>query len=230
LKRLEQWAAENSNILTESQVQALEQAKEGKEGYGEVESPHPGFLVAQDTCYIGYIKGVGKLYQQTGIDTHSNVGFAKVYTEKTSITAADFLNDRVLPFFDDQGIGVLRILTDNGPEYCGRPETHPYELFLHLNSMEHTRIKVRHSQTNGSVERLNQTIETEFYEVAFRKKLYKTIEEIHADLDEFMAWYNTERTNQGRYCQGRTPMETFIDGLALYQKYVYEEVEENIVA
>jgi transposase InsO family protein len=205
LKRLEQWAAENSNILTESQVQALEQAKEGKEGYGEVESPHPGFLVVQDTCYIGYIKGVGKLYQQTGIDTHSNVGFAKVYTEKTSITAADFLNDRVLPFFDDQGIGVLRILTDNGPEYCGRPETHPYELFLHLNSMEHTRIKVRHPQTNGSVERLNQTIETEFYEVAFRKKLYKTIEEIHADLDEFMAWYNTERTNQGRYCQGAPP-------------------------
>lgn len=230
LKRLEQWAANNSNILTESQVQALDQAKEEKEVYGEVESLHPGFLVAQDTCYIGYIKGVGKLYQQTGIDTHSNVGFAKVYTEKTSITAADFLNDKVLPFFDDQGIGVLRILTDNGAEYCGRPETHPYELFLHLNSIEHTRIKVRHPQTNGAVERLNQTIETEFYEVAFRKKLYKTIEDIQADLDEFMAWYNTERTNQGRYCQGRTPMQTFAAGLDLYQKYVYEEVEENIAA
>ncbi|HYA88842.1 MAG TPA: IS481 family transposase [Nitrospirota bacterium] len=230
LKRLEKWAAENSNILTESQVQALEQAKEDKEVYGEVESPHPGFLLAQDTCYVGYIKGVGKLYQQTGIDTHSNIGFAKVYAEKTSITAADFLNDRVLPFFDDQGIGVLRILTDNGAEYCGRPETHSYELFLHLNSIEHTRIKIRHPQTNGAVERLNQTIENEFYAVAFRKKLYKTIEEIQADLDEFMAWYNTERTNQGRYCQGRTPMETLIDGLPLYQKYVYEEVEENIAA
>lgn len=230
LKRLEQWAANNSNILTESQVQALEQAKEEKEVYGEVESPHPGFLVAQDTCYIGYIKGVGKLYQQTGIDTHSNVGFAKVYTEKTSITAADFLNDKVLPFFDDQGISVLRLLSDNGAEYCGRPETHPYELFLHLNGIEHTRIKVRHPQTNGAVERLNQTIENEFYEVAFRKKLYKTIEDIQADLDEFMAWYNSERTNQGRYCQGRTPMQTFVDGLDLYQKYVYEEVEEKIAA
>jgi len=230
LKRLEQWAADNANILTESQVQALETAKEEKEAHGEVESPHPGFLVAQDTCYIGYIKGIGKLYQQTGIDTHSNVGFAKVYTERTSITAADFLNDKVLPFFDDHGIRVLRLLSDNGPEYCGRIESHPYQLFLHLNDIEHTRIKVRHPQTNGSVERLNQTIQEEFYKVAFRKKLYRSIEEVQADLDEFMSWYNSDRTNQGKYCQGRTPMQTFIDGLSLYQQYVYEEVEEKIAA
>lgn len=109
LKRLEQWAAESAHILTESQVQALEDAKEEDEIHGEIESPHPGFLFAQDTCYIGYIKGIGKLYQQTGIDTHSNIGFAKVYTEKTSLTAADFLNDQVLPFFDEHCIRILRI-------------------------------------------------------------------------------------------------------------------------
>lgn len=225
LKRLEQWAAENTNILTESQVQALEQAKEEREVHGEVESPHPGFLLAQDTCYIGYIKGVGKIYQQTGIDTHSNVGFAKVYPDKTSLTAADFLNDKVLPFFDEHSIRILRILTDNGMEYCGRQETHPYQLFLHLNEIEHTRIKVRHPQTNGAVERLNQTVQEEFYKVAFRKKLYRSIEEIQADLDEFMSSYNTERTNQGRYCKGRTPMETFSNGLALYDQYVYDTLE-----
>jgi transposase InsO family protein len=225
LKRLEQWAAENANILTESQIQALETAKEEKEICGEVESPHPGFLLAQDTCYIGYIKGVGKIYQQTGIDTHSNIGFAKVYLEKTSLVAADFLNDKVLPFFDEYGVRILRLLSDNGAEYCGRPESHPYELFLHLNDIEHTRIKVRHPQTNGSVERLNQTVQEEFYRVAFRKKLYRTIEEIQADLDEFMAWYNNERTNQGRYCQGRTPVQTLIDGLALYNEFVYDNLE-----
>ena len=225
LKRLEQWAADNANILTESQIQALETAKEEREIHGEVESPHPGFLFAQDTCYIGYIKGVGKIYQQTGIDTHSNVGFAKIYLEKTSLTAADFLNDKVLPFFDEYSIKILRLLSDNGPEYCGRPESHPYELFLHLNDIEHTRIKVRHPQTNGSVEKLNQTIQEEFYKVAFRKKLYRTIEEIQADLDEFMAWYNTDRTNQGRYCQGRTPIQTLIDGLALYNELVYDNLE-----
>ena len=99
LKRLEKWAAENTGVLTESQVQALEDAREQKEAHGEVESHHPGFLLAQDTCYIGYIKGIGRLYQQTAIDTYSNVGFAKLYLERTSITAADFLNDRVcFPF------------------------------------------------------------------------------------------------------------------------------------
>jgi transposase InsO family protein len=226
LKRLEAWAAENTNILTESQVKALEEAKEEKEVYGEVESPHPAFLLAQDTCYIGTIKGVGRIYQQTGIDTHSNIGFAKIYTERTAITAADFLNDKVLPFFDAHSIRVLRVLTDNGLEYCGKHESHPYELYLHLNDIEHTRIRVRRPQTNGSVERLNQTIKDEFYSVAFRKKLYVTLQEIQADLDDFMVYYNSQRTNQGRSCQGRTPIQTFQDGLELYQQYVYDAVEE----
>jgi Winged helix-turn helix len=118
LKRLEAWAAENTNVLTESQVKALEEATEEKEVYGEVESPHPAFLLAQDTCYIGTIKGVGRIYQQTAIDTHCNIGFAKLYTERTALTAADFLNDKVLPFFDEHSVRVLRMLTDNGMEYC----------------------------------------------------------------------------------------------------------------
>jgi transposase InsO family protein len=205
LKRLEKWAAEHSEVLTESQVKALEEAKEEKEAHGEIESPHPGFLLAQDTCYMGYIKGVGRIYQQTAIDTHSNMGFAKLYLEKTSLSAADLLNDKVLPFFDEHAICIQRVLTDNGTEFCGRQESHPYELFLHLNNIEHTRTKVRKPQTNGAVERLNQTIQDEFYSVAFRKKLYRTVEEIQEDLDVFLQYYNRERTNQGRYCQGRTP-------------------------
>jgi len=231
LKRLEKWAAENSDVLTESQVQALEEAKQEKEAHGEIESHHPGFLLGQDTCYIGYIKGVGKIYQQTAIDTHSNVGFAKVYQDKTALAATDALNDKVLPFFDGQNMKLLRVLTDRGTEYCGRMETHPYQLFLHLNSIEHTKTKVRHPQTNGSTERLNQIVQNEFYKVAFRKKLYKSIEDIQNDLDEFMNYYNNERTNQGKYCQGRTPMQTFQDGRQLYQKYVFENfMEENEAA
>ena len=231
LKRLEKWAAENSEVLTESQVKALEEAKEEKEAHGEIESPHPGFLLAQDTCYMGYIKGVGRIYQQTAIDTHSNMGFAKLYLEKTSLSAADFLNDKVLPFFDEHAICIQRILTDNGSEFCGRQESHPYELFLHLNDIEHTRTKVRKPQTNGAVERLNQTIQDEFYSVAFRKKLYRTVEEIQEDLEVFLQYYNRERTNQGRYCQGRTPFETFQDGLDLYQRYVFDiDMEESTAA
>ncbi len=227
LKRLEKWSAENEGILTESQVQALESAREEKEAHGEIETPHPGFLLGQDTYYVGYIKGVGKIYQQTAIDTHSNVGFAKVYPDKTALTAADFMNDKVLPFFDSENMALLRILTDRGTEYCGRIETHPYQLFLHLNGVEHSRTKVRHPQTNGSTERLNQIIQNEFYKVAFRKKIYTSIEEIQVDLDIFMATYNNERTNQGKHCQGRTPMQTFQDGRSLYQQYVFENSEEE---
>lgn len=232
LKRLEAFSASAGGVLTESQVAALEEAKAEKEAHGEVESPHPGFLLAQDTYYVGSIKGVGRIYQQTAIDTHANVGFAKVYREKTALTSADALNGGVLPFYDDQGIRVHRVLTDNGPEFCGRGEQHPYELYLSLNDIEHTRTKPYHPQTNGSVERLNQIIQEEFYGVAFRRKLYGSVEEIQADLDIFMAWYNTERTNQGRYCKGRTPLQTFTNGLELYQRYVYEDgtVENQDVA
>lgn len=225
LRRLEKWAAENSNILTENQVQALEKAKEEKEAFGEIESFHPGFLLGQDTFYVGWIKGIGKIYQQTGIDTYSNVGFAKLYIEKSAITAADFLNDRVLPFFDEHEIRLLRVLTDRGTEYCGVQETHSYELYLYLNDIDHTRTKARHPQTNGCTERFNQTLLEEFYKVAFRKKVYATLEEIQVDLDEFLKEYNGDRTNQGKYCNGRTPMDTFAAGLDLYQQYVYDGKE-----
>lgn len=225
LKRLEKHAAESGKVLTESQVAALEAAKEQKQAHGEIETFHPGFLFGQDTYYVGYIKGVGKIYQQTGIDTYSNMGFAKLYTDKSAITAADFLNDKVLPFFDSEQVRLLRVLTDRGTEYSGKIEQHPYQLFLHLNDIEHSRTKAYHPQTNGITERLNQTIQNEFYAVAFRKTLYASLEQIQGDLDTFMDEYNTKRTNQGKRCLGRTPKQTWDDGYELYKKYVIEKTE-----
>ena len=232
LKRLEKYSAETNAILTESQVQALEEAKEEKQAHGEVETYHPGFLFAQDTYYVGYIKGIGKIYQQTGIDTYSNLGFAKLYLQKTALTAADFLNDKVLPLFDEHGMKVFRVLTDNGREYCGRLEDHKYQLFLHLSDIEHSRTKIRRPQTNGSVERLNQIVQDEFYKVAFRKKRYTSLDDMQIDLDEYMKTYNFDRTNQGKRCQGRTPFETFDEGYKLYDKYLQEKqpLPEEIVA
>jgi len=230
LKRLEKWAADEGHVLTESQVQALEQAKEEKEAHGEIETHHPGFLFGQDTFYVGYIKGIGKIYQQTGIDTYSNTGFAKVYIEKTALTAADFMNDKVLPFFDSHNLPLLRILTDRGTEYCGVREHHPFQLFLYLNDIEHSRTKARHPQTNGCTERFNQTILDEFYQVAFRKKIYTSLNEIQTDLDSFLNRYNTQRTNQGKHCKGRTPMDTFTDGLELCRTYIHDRKEGDLEA
>jgi transposase InsO family protein len=215
LKALEEHVAKTGAVLTESQLQAMEKAKEEKISWGEIETEHVGYLGAQDTYYVGIMKGVGRIYQQTFIDTYASVGFAKLYTTKQPITSADLLNDRVLPFFEEQGIGVLRILTDRGTEYCGKPDAHDYQLFLALNDIDHTKTKARHPQTNGICERFHKTIKDEFYSIAFRKKIYLTVEELQQDLDEWMGRYNNRRTHQGKRCQGRTPMETFMENLPM---------------
>lgn len=149
LSALEKHIAETGAVLTEAQVQALEKKQEDDVAHGEIETAHPGYLGSQDTFYVGTIKGVGRIYQQTFVDTYSKWAAAKLYTTKTPITAADLLNDRVLPFFVEQGMGVIRILTDRGTEYCGKPESHDYQLYLALNDIEHSRTKANHPQTNG---------------------------------------------------------------------------------
>ena len=129
LKALEAKAAQESLILSEEQLKALEKAKEEKEAHGEIETAHPGYLIAQDTYYVGTIKGVGRIYQQTVIDTYSKVAFAKLYDRKNALVAADVLNDKVIPWFEEEEVRILRVLTDRGTEYCGAREHHEYELY-----------------------------------------------------------------------------------------------------
>ena len=114
------------------------------------------------------------------------------------------------------GMGVIRILTDRGTEYCGKLETHDYQLYLAVNDIEHTKTKVRHPQTNGICERFHKTILDEFYKVIFRKKIYQNLQELQDDLDEWIDFYNNERTHQGKMCCGRTPMQTLLDGKTLW--------------
>lgn len=151
--------------------------------------------------------------QQTFVDTYTRVAHAKLYNTKTPITSADLLNDRVVPFFEENGLCLLRILTDRGTEYCGKQDSHDYQLFLAIHDIDHTRTKAKSPQTNGICERFHETILNEFYQTAFRKKLYRSIDELQADLDVWVMSYNMERTHQGKHCDGRTPMETFLDGI-----------------
>jgi transposase InsO family protein len=215
LKALSARVAQDGLILTEDQVRALEKAKEEKAAHGEIETEHPGYLGSQDTYYVGNLKGVGRIYQQTFIDTYSKVAVVKVYDRKHAITAADTLNDRVLPLFEEHGVPLLRILTDRGSEYCGNRESHEYALYLDLENIEHTRTKVKSPQTNGICERFHLTIKNEFYASAFRRKLYRSIEELQVDVDEWVASYNAERTHSGKYCFGKTPLQTFLDSVHL---------------
>lgn len=215
LKALSAKVAQEGLILTEDQLRALEKAREEKQAHGEIETEHPGYLGSQDTYYVGNIKGVGRIYQQTFIDTYCKTALVKLYDRKHAITAADMLNDRVLPFYEEHGIALLRILTDRGSEYCGNREHHEYELYLDLESIEHTRTKTRSPQTNGICERFHQTIQNEFYANAFRRKLYHSLEELQADVDQWLELYNRERTHSGKYCFGKTPMQTLQDSLHL---------------
>lgn len=218
LAALEAKVAEEGLILTEAQVVALERKKHDDEACGEIETAHPGYLGSQDTFYVGTLKGVGRVYQQTFVDTYSKVAFARLYTTKTPITSADLLNDQVLPFFEKQALPVLRILTDRGTEYCGKVEHHDYQLYLAVNDIEHTKTRTRSPQTNGICERFHKTILQEFYQVTFRKKLYADLDTLQADLDEWLRYYNHERTHQGKMCCGRTPMDTLEEGKQLWKE------------
>lgn len=229
LKYLETRMAQDGLVLTESQLTALEKAKEEKKAHGEIETHHPGYLGAQDTYYVGTIKGVGRIYQQTFIDTYCKVSHAKLYDRKNALVAADMLNDRVLPFYEEQDLRLLRILTDRGTEYCGNREHHEYQLYMAIEDIDHTRTKAKSPQTNGICERFHRTIQDEFYAVAFRKKIYSSIEEIQVDLDGWLQYYNNERTHTGKHCFGKTPMQTLLDSKYLADEKMLDLQSDKIV-
>jgi transposase InsO family protein len=216
LKALEAKMAQENLILTEAQLQALEKAKEQKVAQGEIESEHPGCLGAQDTFYVGNIKGVGRIYQQTFIETYCKVAFIKLYDRESALcSSGSFVNDRVIPFYEEHRIKLMRILTDRSTEFCGNKDHHEYELYLAVEDIDYSRTKARRPQTNGMCERFQKTMLNEFYKVAFRKKLYRSLEELQRerDADEWVKQYNEERTHSGKYCYGKTPMQTFLDSI-----------------
>ena len=212
LLRLEKTTAERTLELTEEQVQALERfSPEFRERH--IEAPHTGALVAVDTFFVGTLKGVGKVYMQTAIDCHSRLAWARLYSSKLPVTAEHLLNGDVLPTFEKHGGKVETVLSDNGREFCGRPDRHPYELYLQLEDIAHRTTRVKRPQSNGIVERFHRTALDEHFRVEGRRTWFETMEEMQVALDAWLVTYNTARPHQGRGMNGRTPITAFIDGL-----------------
>lgn len=204
--KLEEQASHKAIELTGEQVAFIEKQNPCfRERH--VESSRPGELLSQDTFYVGRLKGVGKVYLHGVVDTYGSYAFGFLHTSKQPEAAVAVLHNDVLPFYKQQGLTVQAVLTDNGREFCGK-DTHPFELYLALNDLEHRRAKVRRPQTNGFVERFNETVLNEFFREVFRTKLYETVDALQNDLDAWLVHYNTERPHQGYRNMGRRPMDT----------------------
>jgi len=212
LLRLERTTREQKLALSDEQVRLLERfSPEFRERHIEVRQT--GELVAVDTFFVGTLKGVGKVYLQSVIDCYSRYAWGRLYTNKLPVTAVHILNNEVLPFFESHACPVKTILSDNGREFCGRPDRHPYELFLQLESIEHRTTRVRRPQSNGFVERLHRSLLDEHFRIQGRSKWYESIDQMQADLDEYLAQYNNKRPHQGRNMNGQTPYAVFKKGL-----------------
>lgn len=210
LLRLEQAVSREKIELKPEQIRLLERfSPEFRERH--IETGGVGELVAVDTFMVGHLKGVGRVYLQSVIDCHSRYAWGRLYTSKLPLTAVHVLNEDVLPFFEQHGVPVKTILSDNGREFCGRPDRHPYELFLQLEDIEHRTTRVRRPQSNGFVERLHRTLLDEHFRVQGRQKWYESVEQMQKDLEEYLALYNTRRPHQGRGMNGRTPIQAFMD-------------------
>jgi len=215
LLRLEQAVAQDTTlVLAEEQVRLLERHSVDFR-CRHVEASQPGELLNQDTFYWGTLKGVGKVYVQVVVDVFCSFAFAKVYTSKMPVTACDLLYDRVLPFYEALGVAIGAILTDNGREYCGRPDQHPFELLLAMDGIQHRTTQIRSPRTNGFVERMNRTLLDECFRVTGRTTWYLEPAEIQRDLDRFLEYYNLQRSHQGYRLGGRTPAQALQESLNL---------------
>ena len=231
LLRLEETARERKLKLTEEQIRALERFDpEYRERHIEVY--YTGDLVAVDTFFVGTLKGVGKVYLQGVLDCFSRYVWGRLYTSKFPLTAVQVMNNDVLPFFDEHGVGIKTVLSDNGREFCGRPDRHPYELFLQLEDIEHRTTRVKRPQSNGFIERFHRTLLDEHLRVKGRTTWYETLEEMQQDLEAYLELYNTKRPHRGRGMDGRTPFQVFKAGLKEAKKVAKarEKTEEKKAA
>jgi transposase InsO family protein len=200
--------ADQSVELSEKQKEALEKAEADKSAEVEIDSLYPGYLGVQDAFSVGNVEGVGRIYQQTFIDTYSGFAIAKVYYQRNSQAAIDLLEERVIPFYQEEGIVLQRILTDRDAIYCNTKKNPVLDTFLEKNRIVHAYTDRWQLKTNGICLRFQKIVHDDFYLKGFRNKPFDSLEELQQALDEWIKEYNFVREYPGKYCFGRTPYLT----------------------
>lgn len=163
----------------------------------------PGHTVSVDTFYVGCLKGVGRIYQITGLDLASRFGFAKLYLANDQVATTDFIENKVIPAFFNNGLAIDRVLSDNGSEYTGRL----FNKCLQDYEIRHVHIPPGKPVCNAYVERFQRTVNEEFYQKAFRTQLFKTLDQLQSELDKYLMYYNFERPHFGVNPQGAIPVD-----------------------
>jgi transposase InsO family protein len=220
--RLEWARLQHGQIITQSELETAREKAKSR----HVEVAYPGELWGVDTFLIGRIKGVGKVYHCLAIDLASGFAIAMLCLARNAKNACEFLRNHLLP--KARGLGVHRLLLDNGTEFTaarwrdseGRAN-HPFHHLAERLGIELTFIKPNHPWTNGACERLHQTLLHEFYQPAFCRKVYQSLEELEYDLQLFLHWYNYERTHQGHRLKGRVPAQVYLCGKTSLVGFVF---------
>jgi len=186
----------------------IERAKELSKTQS-LNTKHPGDIIGMDVFYVGCLKGIGRIYQHTAVDTYSSFSWTKLYTDKSALSACDFMMN---VYNNSMDIPIKSILTDNGKEFTThhKSKKHSFERLLKELNIKHRLTKVRHPWTNGSVERFQRTVLEEFYQITFRKKIYLNLEDLNDDLNKYINHYNYKRTHQGKRTNGRVPAELYL--------------------
>lgn len=180
----------------------VERALEGPFGFCHF-AAHPGDLVALDAFYVGKLKGVGKVWQFTAVDTHTRWAVLQlVVGDKTAEAAAAFL-DLAIDRLAEEGIAVSGILTDRGPEFIGRDFTdHVAEL-----GIDHHKTPPRSPNHNAVCERFHGTVLHEFFRVAFHREFFTGVDQLDRHLQTWVEHYNRRRRNRSDYMRGRSPLQ-----------------------
>lgn len=163
--------------------------------YRHIDQPELGFAFSVGNMHMGRLSAIG------GIE------------ERSMRSPVHLINSDVIPTFEAHSARIETVLSDNSREFCGRPDQHPYELFLQLEEIKHRTTRVKRPQSNGIVERLHRTLLDEHFRVEGRRTWFETIEEMQAVLDDYLVGYNQRRPHQGRGMNGGTPALAFVEGL-----------------